>query len=254
MTMNFPGGPGIPCGTPVFDVSRPLASVPAANRGASKELYPSENLATDPFARTERQVVDARTGGCVIAEALVVTLGRRPLRLANGPRTPESLTTLLMPRVRAHLTWGVGGSAALDALVDWIHGTQITISAEYAQVSAIYDVVTEPWAPATIDPCELPTFEVSAGVGYGSISVNSNPARLTEIVQLHNPGDTQMIPIPAFAVSFSVFVLGDTEAVQVKQAAFGTAYNTLHDFGAPSDPSQYRVENAIPIWNGAESG
>jgi hypothetical protein len=254
--MSFPGGPGaIPCAENVIEIQRPLASVPGANRGATKELHASDALATNRLARTVRPVVDARSlmAGCVVAEALVITLGRKPLRLTAGPATPPEIAGLIMPRIRAQVKWGVGGSAALEALVDWQHGTQITISAEYVEISAIYDVVTEPWDPATLDPCDLPSYDVAAGVGYGSISVNSNPARLTEIVQLQTPASAPVdISIPPFATSFTVYTMGGTEEATIQQLAFGVGFNTTHVFGPGTDPTQYLVENAIPIWNGAE--
>lgn len=258
MTMTIPGGPGNPnCAVPIVDVSRPLAPVPPANRGATKVIDPPFSLAAgNTLASTRAPVVDLRSwAGCATPEALIVSLGRSAVRTPNGPTAPPDVPGFILPRIRAHVRWGVGGSASFEALVDWQHGTQLTIGAEYVQVEAIYDVVTEPWAfPTDFDPCDLPVYNLAAGVSYGSVAVNSNPARLTEIVQIETPGAPEtIIAIPPFATSFTAFTHSDVEIASVRQVGFGTSYATEHQFSAPTDPTDYCVEDAIPIWNGAET-
>lgn len=258
----LPGGPGNPpCGAAVFEVTRPLTAlaVQGANRGATADLCPPDSSCPEPpsaplgsFSGPVENVLDVRPWtGCVIAESLVITLGRRSLREANGPSKPPDIANFIMPRVRAIIDWGIGGSAVESAEVDWRHGTQLSISAERVNVQARYDVLTPPWLGIVPDPCDLPAYRLSAGVGYGSISTNSNLATLTELVMLQVGGDVQRIAIPPFAVSFTLMLISG--AIEVRQTAFGTSFFTIHEPVAPETTGAgYFVENGFPVWNGAE--
>lgn len=250
---TIPGGPGLPpgCGiVPVVDAQDPLAGLVDANRGASADLCPP----LDGCRHSVVSVLDTRTWtGCVTARDLIVTLGRRRSRQKDGPPPIDDLEgQFVLPRITALLQWGIGGSANEEAEVDWQHGTQLTIGAQNVIVQARYDVITPDGV--SFDPCDLPAFTVNAGISRGTIGVNSNPARLTRVAQVTTPGDTVRFEIPNFALSFSVLVLGENEqSALVEQVAFGTAYRTGHAFTSPtSNVDQYNVENAVPLWNGAE--
>jgi len=120
---DIPGGPGLPsCPVPAIDAFGPLGYATDPNRGAEKTICPPANRKT----RTIVPVVDGRTwAGCVRGYPLVVLLGRRPAREPRCPHPDELPGGLVMPRIRAHLTWGLGGGARETAIVDWIHGTQL---------------------------------------------------------------------------------------------------------------------------------
>jgi len=124
-------------------------------------------------------------------------------------------------------------------------------------VDAEYSVVVPPWAPdPAFDPCDLPSFDLTAGVGYGMIFGTSSPSKRTEIVQIQHPTDPAVtIPIPPFSTAFTVLLQaigGTTASALVEQVAFGTAYRTRHDFVSPTTETGFHAENAIPLWNGAE--
>lgn len=249
---TIPGGPGFPAGcgiVPTVDAQDPLGPIPDANRGASADVCPP----IDGCRSAVVDVLDTRTwSGCSVSRDLIVTLGRRRTRNPNGPPPVDDLEgQFVLPRLTAFIQWGIGGSANEEAEVDWQHGTQLSIGAQNVIVQARYEVITPDGG--TFDPCDLPLYTVNAGVSRGTVAVNSNPARLTRVVQVPTPGDKVRISVPNFAISFTTLVLGEGVGALVEQVAFGTAYRTQHTYGSPTaNVDQYNVENAIPLWNGAE--
>lgn len=233
------------CGTPIVEITRPLTKIANAQfsslRGFSRRLDPpSEDIGTGHLV----QIFDTGTGNtCVVGELLCVTLG---IEVEGNDGSDTGLVdAFVYPSVRAHLRWGLG-AATFRARCDWRRGTQLSICGETMTVFAEYRKNSLPWAP--VPEPDAPIFEVSAGVGYGNVGRNSNPATLTELVQILTPQSTQRIQIPPFATSFNVFpVNGGSGSARV--FGFGSSY--FVEYAIPAPPNPYSVENAFPLFNGA---
>ena len=156
-----------------------------------------------------------------------------------------------MAQVVGTVKWGIG-STEFEADFDWLHGTQIAVLAENVSVAARYVKNTLPWDPVPDDESRYPAFVASAGVAYGALTRISSGARLTKLVQLENPGEKLDIPIPPFAVSFTVIPFSNAK-VFPEVLAFGDSYKAGYQITSPlSNLGQHNVENSFPLFNGAE--
>lgn len=241
--MNDPNLP-IP-GAPSCDALAPFTRTPPNNRGQQTLLRPPKGPFVDEPSKA-LAVVETRTDGVGRAELIGVQLG---IRLEKGAPVDFKQDVFILPSVIASLKWGIG-SVEFAAECDWLHGTQIGLLAETVSVAARYVKNTRPWDPTPDDDARYPSFIVSAGVAYGMVNRNSSGARLTKIVQLENPDDEVDIPVPPFAVSFTVIPMFGAVAASVR--AFG-AYTADYSIAAPlSNAGQRNVENNFPLFNGAE--
>jgi hypothetical protein len=164
--------------------------MPRPNRGASKTIAASG----EPVV-----VLDAyRPVNTTVAYPIVITLG------VTGPLVEPIVPAdaALFVSLRAIVRWGIGGSAEFEAVVDWLEGTRLSVSAERVLVKAVYDVDVPRWLPSP-KRISCPERRVSAGVGYGHAS-GEHRASLTSFVALEKLGDSEVVPFPPFAVGFTV--------------------------------------------------
>jgi hypothetical protein len=180
---------------------------------------------------------------------LSVVLGLK-LKPDNESECSLSPDVLFWPRVRALLTFGIGGTT-FEAETDFLLGTVLAVPAENVEIDAEYCLVSPPWLPP-IDPCDvkLPVFEVSAGFSYGATGHNSNPARLTEMVMLERAGDAARIQIPQFAISFNIQPI-QGGLLDARVFGFSQALSVPINIVSPlSNLAQHDMESAFPIANG----
>lgn len=229
-----------------FEILRPFARLIAANNVGN--LGHEERLPPPPTWNSpgpELQVLDTRTGIAgtpVGAEDVGIVLGRQ----VSKDAILEPIDDLFVAtQIEAVIRWGVGG-VNFQASCDWMHGTQLSIVGSQFRISARYTKITLPWTPPP--DIVLPTFEVTAGVGYLQPSRNSNGARLTRYVQIEHPTDPKVVvPIPPFAISWTAIPVG-TAAALVEVMPFGSPYATPYDIVSPlSNVGQFNVENAFPL-------
>lgn len=158
----------------------------------------------------------------------------------------------VMAQVRATVRWGTGGvynTAELDVL----QGAQLSINAEDLDVSVRYIRDTRPWDPSP--SVTFPTFRVNVSSGYSNIGRNSNPARFSQLIQIQNPGTSQRVQIPKYAVSATVLPFNNGQ-LATNVIGFGTSYRVMYNPFPILEPEQlgndrYIVENAIPLFNAA---
>ncbi len=242
---------GEPCIPRSYDPLRPLSDQLPSNRGFGKvELTPPSGPISDS-AENDTLIVKMSPGASVArAELLTFTLG---LALKKSTVSPIREGIFVLPSVRAILKWGIG-SVNFTAECDWMHGTQLSIGAEDVTISARYLKNTVPWEPVPDADGVFPTFIVGAAVSYGNVGRISCPARYTALAQVEDDDEGSFVdvPIPPFATSFTIVPIGGSTGT-VALTAFGTAYETTYAFGPPlTNTGQYNVENAFPIWNGAQ--
>ena len=177
---------------------------------------------------------------------------RRERRMDEEDEEEQVASALFWPRVRAHLTFGLGG-VAFKATCDFNHGTVLSIPMENLKLDAEYELFKAPDEPE----CP-PVFEISAGVCYYSTGHISNPARLTELVQVeavvNSPFiEKERVEIPKFALGFSVqpITIGGVipPDIIVEIVRFGHLRTTVTIKSPLSNSGQVNVENAFPITN-----
>jgi hypothetical protein len=229
----LPLGPGPnTLGIPSWDPTRPLSQSTPNNRGAIRRIEAGQIL----------NVADARMVPNVVGEDISVVLGLT----VEGDDEDFLVDAPVDSLVRACVTWGLG-SAEFRAELDWMNGTILTVPAEQINVRASYKREM-----LGSDPGPCPVFCLAAGFAYGRVGKNSNPARLTELVQLDAPGDSKQIRIPNFATSFTVVLVEPSTSAQLDVYGFGTGYSNRIMITSPmSNVGQFDVENAFPIRNGA---
>lgn len=224
-----------------------IGDLPDLNRGNSIVLKPpAGDIAVGP----DTSIIEVRTQ-CGGAQVINCMLGLELEGQSNLSQSSLEESAFVYPSVRATLKWGIGGTS-FSAECDYMMGTQLSICAENFRVGAKYMKNTRPWAPES-EPL-APNFRCSAGVGYNNTARNSNPARLTELVQIPLGGDPIFVQIPQFALSMTSYsVVGE---MRVEIIGFGGNYNVVYTTdlgeGTPvNNNGQYNVENAVPFFNGA---
>ncbi len=251
----LPGAPGAPApqGTPVWDTLGPLGRVFSPNSrgntgiiGPPGGVFDAEGIISGPAAVT---IFSTMTGiECVRGEELCVVLGRQ-LHTTTANPTPESFLTdqAVLAQVRAVITFGQG-SANYTVECDWLHGTCLAITCEQITVQARYVLQVDPGGslPQGYMP---PTFDLAASVGYKASERNSNGARLTEVRFVPAQG-TKRIRIPERAISMNVFPFGSSATIEAHVRAFGAPYTQVYTSTSPL--TGYQVENALPLFEGAE--
>lgn len=249
-------------GDPVVQIKRPMAHVSDASRGSVTTLSPPAEVLSLPDPKKRKEVVRL-VQGCVEGELLCVTCGITVV--SSGPSlgvSPFTEGVYAMPMIRGSIIFGEG-DAAQFAEFDWLHGTQLSVGTDTAEVSAQYLRYTLPWDPVAPEDIPVPpTFKLACGFAYGNVGRNSNPARLTEVVQIEDTsgvGATVRVPVPPFAVSV-IFLPTATAMVDMNpiarltMVAYGTGYGVpINIVQIPSNAGQYNVENAFPIPNGVQA-
>lgn len=244
--MGYTNDPNLPIlGEPSYDALAPFSPTPPNNRGGSIKLAPpAGSTAVGPSL----SVLDTRTDGNRRARLIGVQLG---IRLDRGSTQDFLVNEFTKGSVVAELSWGIGSSEDFRAECDWVHGTQISVLAETVQLSARYEKSTFPWAPAPADT-PYPTFVANAGVAYGAMPRISSGARLTKFVHLE-PGASADVPIPPFALSFTIIpTFFGLAQITATVRSFGL-YSAAYTINAPlTNTAQHDVENSFPLFNGAE--
>jgi hypothetical protein len=180
---------------------------------------------------------------CVGGHLIAVTLG---IELASESAGLPVVDDAVYSAVRAKIEWGVG-DAHYEAEVDWQNGTQLSISAENIELAAIYVKATDPAAPAD-DPV-FPTYRLNASFSYGNVGRNSNPARLTELVQITEVDGTARIEIPKFAISYTV-IADRLTTYDTRQIGYSTVYGAEFSKTTVENNTLPATENIMPIANG----
>lgn len=244
----FPMGPAAAvshCATAAFDILGLLTQVPQQNRGRQGFLRECKD---------EAVLIDLRGTQCAVGYTVGIVLGieeaPKPCDACGECHAPDPL---VKPIVRAKVEWQLG-TAGFMATADFLNGTTLHIPTEQLCVKACY---LECCIPSTeiVDPDECrhripPTFKVSAGLGYGGLSKNSNPGRLTECVVVPPESDVTL-KIPNFALSFNVAIAGDAPTTARVDAIGFAAKPVRHVIFAPrSNVGQNNIENAFPLPNG----
>jgi len=157
---------------------RPLQGLPANKHGSSWRMQQGDDFRTLVDVRSETND----------AEMLTVCVGVQP----DGP-----LNLLGSPDLIGRITWGIGG-ANFEALIDLQGGVTFCIPATYLRVDVAYKGLPPGLGAPTV-------YQISAGVAYGSYPFNASPTRRTFFTGSIGVGGLVDIPIPAFAVSFTVY-------------------------------------------------
>src|SRR3990172_4373371 len=216
-----------------LDFIRPLQGTAPSKRGSRREVS---------CGQTE-VIVDSRNG-CQQGEVIAITLGLEtdhPVSADEGPRPGFT-----MPRLRAIVRWGSGGVDNPEALVDFLSGTAFSVAGENVQVSIEYGVWRRPWIKEC-DPCCLPVFTATATLAYGP----RGPAQLTELAQIKDPGKSVLVPVPQYAVSFTVLPAGES-LVSATLLPCSEGYGVKDVIVAPlSNLAQSNRIDQIPLFNGA---
>jgi len=222
--MTFPVDP--------LDFIRPLTGVAESMRGNSKTICFGEAM---PLVRASRHA-------CQIGEVTGITLDIEPVHPFEDDDALESTA----PLVRALIEWGIGGVVFKQAIVDFVNGTHIAVGAEsICTVTARYDAA--PLGPNGCDPCCLPPMTVRAGLFYGCVSRGGT---LTEVANVDESDGRCRIPIPPFAVSFTVLPV-DGASVAVDLGFCGPARVRTLIVTPLSNENQHNALDQIPIPNGA---
>lgn len=234
-------GPNAPGNAPrlaTWDAIGPLSWSSPNNQGATKEIQPGQ---------TNIGVADLRAPSWVIGTTIGVVLGAQP----QGDEDDFlDLASFLHSNIRATIVWNVG-SAAFRAQCDWMNGTQIAVQAAQVQVYADYILRGFPNEP---DPLcgDFPNVNLAAAFTYGGIGRSSNPARLTELVQIADSGGVSRIRVPPFATSFNVQIVRPQTSAQIDVLSYGALYRVRHNITAPlANVGQDNHESAFPLRNGA---
>ena len=215
-----------------LDFIRPLTEVAESMRGHAQTICFGEEM---PLVRASRHA-------CQIGEVIGITLDIEPVHPFDDDAGLESTA----PLVRAVIEWGIGGVVFKEVIVDFVNGTHITIGAEaICTVKARYDAA--PLGPNGCDPCCLPPMIVRAGLFYGCAS---RGATLTEVANIEEPGESCRIPIPPFAVSFTVLPV-DGASVAADIGFCGPARVRSVIVTPLSNEDQHNALDQIPIPNGA---
>jgi hypothetical protein len=158
---------------------RPMQGLQANKHGSSLKMQLGDELKTILDVRSETND----------AEMLSVSIGVVQL----DPGQPFfGVTVDLVARV----TWGMGG-ANFETEMDLINGLTFAIPATYLRIDVSYRG-SGPLAAA-------PTFQVSAGAGYGTHVSNSSPTRRTVRLGYIPHAGFASVVIPFFATSFALF-------------------------------------------------
>jgi hypothetical protein len=236
------------------DVTRPLTETQEPNRGNQVVLLPPGGE-PDADGVVEGVVmgtgVDTRVSN-TNAERLFVALGldvvqcvgEKSVRICSPADflVPDQV----WPQVQAVIHFGTGNSR-LTAVVDWLHGTVLSVPAETIRVNARYSV-TYPPGTGCQDCTKLPVFRATATIGYGGASPVR--ARHTKLVQLPAPGDTKLVQAPAFATSLTILP-GAGSTVSASLFGFGEGYSVpVAPIGQLSNVNQYSVEDAFVRFGG----
>lgn len=220
-----------------------------SRRGDRKTLTPDRKKG-EPLLIASYDVTCVRGELIGIAlESHAVDKRGKPCRQALRDDETDSF---ILPAVRARVEWGIGGASFL-AFCDFRLGTQIAVVAENVRVCAEY--VTHRCCFENMpDPkkCDLPCFSLAAGFGYGYHGHNSNSARFTDLVCLE-PGEKKLVPIPPFASSLTVQPINNGNC-DVSVVGFCTTPKVIYEVRTPlTNMNQNNIENALPLYNGAES-
>lgn len=219
---------------------KPLDSADEENRGNTiLTLEPPDGTNMDG---PDSSIIDVDSR-CSRGELMTVTLGIKP-----NDRVDTTRDAFVYTGVRALIQWGIGGTH-FEALLDFLHGAQLSIAAENIRVAARYIKRSRPWNPDVDE--EAPSYQVSAGLSYGANSRNSNGARLTELIQLETAASTQDVEIPPYATALTILPVN---GAQINASVFGrgTAYNVDYQARSPvTNVNQYNVENTFPLFNGS---
>jgi hypothetical protein len=240
--MNDPNLP-LP-GTPAYDTLAPFTKTPPNNRGQRTQLDPPPGPSAEGPSLA---VVETRTSGTGRARLVGVQLG---LEIKKGKQADFLQDQFVMSQVVGTIKWGIG-STEFEADFDWLHGSQIAVLAESVSVAARYVKNTLPWEPVPDNVSKYPVFVASAGVAYGAMPRISSGGRLTKIVQLDESG-TLDIPIPPFAISFTVIPFQGPSTVPISVHTFGSYFASYIVVAPMSNLGQNNVENNFPLYNGAE--
>ena len=230
----------------------PLDCQGPSNRGSGLTVAPpvgSFDSAGQVVGPTQSIV---RVQGGDVGGLMSVTLGLKLNANSVSPPGFDEVNIFTAPIVRAVIQFG-SGTVKNTVVADWNNGTVLSIAAEDVTVAAQYIRQTRPWNPIDHTLDVDPTFNLTAMLGYQSVGHNSNPARLTYLVQLENSADTpnQEIEIPEFAQSFTVIPITDADMV-VQLRTWSAGYRWNYDIASPlTNVGQDNVENTFPIPNGA---
>lgn len=241
-----PCRPGCGCPLDVIQANRPLVDQAASNRGAIIEVDPPPDTVLN--GETVTRICEVRTT-CAQGELLSVTLDQS-IRGGAEATTAFDVADFVWPNVRARIMWG-SGNGSFQAECDFLNGTQLSIAAESICVDAVYRKVT--MAAADVESWAAAPINARVAYAYGNVGRNSNPARLTELVEL--PGGTGNIAnvlIPPFATSFTLLPVANNTDLTARVFGFGSSLFVDYDtVGTLSNTGQYNVENAFPLFNGA---
>ena len=200
---------------------RPLELATDSNRGSVVRVRSSDIGQIVPLVN----VPNPCTGP---AEPIQIVLASE---LVEGCAPPN-----VLPQIRALLTWGVG-QTSVQAEVDVLLGTSIALSVEVLKIDVFYHVVAL-CDGSDVDLDKLPTFDVWALLGYGTIS----RPQLTEVVPLFNADETVTVAIPPFAREVHV-MSSDGGALDVSLVGAAGCFRTGCRVCGCGD--------RFPIWNGA---
>lgn len=224
-----------------IDVTNPLVHSSPNNRGAVVSVRPGQMGVAIADMRAQPN----------IGRGMDVVLGSQQDGLLEEFVDEASF---LDAYARATVKWSIG-SASFLARCDWIEGTQLSLGAEQISVSADYFLrgysSAEPNFVPDASCCKAPSLLLSAGFAWGTTGRNSNGARLTELVEVAPEGKVR-IPIPPFAISFTVALADPSTTATVDVVGYGTKFkNRVEITGPMTNVNQTDSENAFPIRGGA---
>lgn len=241
-----PCRPGCGCPLDVIQANRPLVDQAASNRGAVIQIDPPPDDVLN--GSTVTRICEIRST-CAQGELLSVTLDQS-IRGGSEDTTDFDVADLVWPNVRARLSWG-SGNGIFQAECDFLNGTQLSIAAESLSIDAVYRKVT--MGAAAASTWTAAPLNARAAIAYGNVGRNSNPARLTELVEFPGGvGNVANVLIPPFATSFTLLPVANNSDLSARVFGFGSSLFVDYDVTPTlSNTGQYDVENAFPLFNGA---
>lgn len=213
---------------------RPLDGIPETNRGNSEVIVPNDEprLVVDLHAEASQKYGE-------ILSVVIVT--------DNGGCDPCTFPEDVIVLLRGILTFALG-CVTFKAVIDIINGVIISIPAETVYVQA--QMLVLPKIGTDPNVCHnVPPVTVSAGIAYYNLARST--ARLTEVAQVP-VGGRKRIPIPAFAVSFTVLPSGAGLA-ETEIITFGPGFSPKHLSQGPlTNLGQFNIVESVPLPNGAK--
>ena len=162
---------------------RPLQGLPQSHHGAAVNMRQFDNVKTALDVRTETND----------GEMMTVSIGVRDNDDHRAFEDGDGNADLY-----ATITWGMGG-VSFEVDIDIMNGVTFSLPATCLKVDIHYE------GTAPKKKRRATTYQIAAGVAYGTLVSRVSPTRRTVDVGVIQPGESFFLPVPKWAISFGVF-------------------------------------------------